>query len=119
MVLSFAAAITACGGATGVVVVQVGGNLITTGTLDHWMSVQANVGGPTPTHQALQRRVLGLLISSERAIGQAAELGVEITDAEVKGQLERFNYDQNYGTAERFPREAELQKLLSIKGESV
>jgi PPIC-type PPIASE domain len=69
-------------------------------------------------YETLKRRVLDFLISSERTIGQAAELGITISEKETRDQLARFNYERIYGPPDRSPMEIELQTLLSSKGES-
>ena len=115
--------LAACGGGgSGDVVAQVGGSPITKASFDHWLSVQAATDGqavldPEASSGALRRRVLGFLVSSWWTIGEAAELGVKVTDEEAQKQLERFKYIQLEGLKyERFPKEAELQRSLAGSG---
>ncbi len=106
--------LSACGGGgSGDVVARVAGYPITKAALAHWMSVR--FAGNDRTKPG----VLGFLISSQWTIGEAAELGVKVTDGEAQKQLERFKYVQLYRLGyERFPKEAELQRLLASRGET-
>jgi len=108
------------GGGSGDVVAQVNGRPITKTTLDHWTSIQAandqmasSQTGNTPRQQALS-----FLISSEWTIGEAAELGVGVTDGEAQRQLTLFKYDQleKFGEQGLFPKEAELKESLARRG---
>ncbi len=63
-------------------------------------------------YKSLQAEVLGFLISSEWVLGEAAHLGVKVTDAEVKKQFEQIKTQQ-------FPKPAEFQKFLASSGQTV
>ncbi len=56
--------------------------------------------------------MLGFLISSEWVIGEAAHLGVKVSDAEVKKQFEKIKNQQ-------FPKAAEFEKFLATSGQCV
>jgi hypothetical protein len=56
--------------------------------------------------------VLGFLISSEWVLGEAKDLGVNVTDKEVAARLNQLKKQQ-------FPKEAEFQKFLASTGQSV
>jgi foldase protein PrsA len=62
--------------------------------------------------KALQQQVLGFLISSEWVLGEAKELGVNVTDKEVTNRLNQLKKQQ-------FPKEAEFQKFLASTGQTV
>lgn len=117
----------ACGGGgSGDVVAQVGGHPITRVELDHWLSIRAATNGHTTVSdrkvsggEAPKQAVLGFLISSRWTVGEAAELGVRVTDGEAQKQLELFKYTQREGLKYgQFPKEAELQKSLAGSGET-
>jgi parvulin-like peptidyl-prolyl isomerase len=63
-------------------------------------------------YKSLQAETLGFLISSEWVLGEAASLGVKISDAEVKKQFEKIKTSQ-------FPKAAEFEKFLSSSGQTV
>ncbi len=63
-------------------------------------------------YTALQTQVLGFLISSNWVIGEAASLGVKITDKEVEKQFATIKKQQ-------FPKAGEFQKFLSNSGQTV
>jgi foldase protein PrsA len=63
-------------------------------------------------YQALKREVLGFLISSEWIIGEAASLGVKVSDAEVKKQFLKIRTQQ-------FPSTAEFEKFMTTSGQTV
>jgi foldase protein PrsA len=63
-------------------------------------------------YKSLQQEVLGFLISSQWVIGEAANLGVKLSDKEVKKQFETIKTQQ-------FPKPAEFQKFLASSGQSV
>ena len=124
-VLLTAAGLSACGrGGSGDVVARVGGNAIARATFDHWLSIEtATKGRPVPgqtvSNEALKQRVLGFLISAQWTIGEAAELGVRVSDQEVQKQLVLFKYEQLEGLrGKRFPQEADLQRSLAGSGET-
>jgi parvulin-like peptidyl-prolyl isomerase len=79
-------------------------------------------GQPAPTtaqlksqceqqYKQLQQQVLGFLISSDWVLGEAAALGVKVSDAEVHKQFAKIKAGQ-------FPRAAEYEKFLAHTGQT-
>ncbi|HEV7586207.1 MAG TPA: peptidyl-prolyl cis-trans isomerase [Solirubrobacteraceae bacterium] len=62
-------------------------------------------------YKQLQQQVLGFLISSDWVIGEAAHLGVKLSDAEVHKQFQKIKSQQ-------FPRPAEFEKFLTTTGQT-
>jgi foldase protein PrsA len=62
-------------------------------------------------YKQLQQQVLGFLISSDWVVGEAAHLGVKVSDAEVHKQFQKIKTQQ-------FPRAAEFEKFLASTGQS-
>jgi hypothetical protein len=111
---------SACGGGGNEVVARVGSTAITAAVLDHWTTVEATISpatGPahagSPRYATLKQRTLGFLISSERTIGEADELGIRSTEKEVQEALRLFDFERNYGG--RRSQDTELQRLFSAK----
>jgi parvulin-like peptidyl-prolyl isomerase len=79
--------LAACGGsASSTVVVRVGEAAISRAAVDHWMTVLAGgrVGGSSSERrQALKQQALGVLISSDWALGEAADEGLEVSGREI------------------------------------
>jgi foldase protein PrsA len=63
-------------------------------------------------YTSLKQEVLGFLISSEWVIGEASNLGVKVSDAEVKKEFEKIKNQQ-------FPKAAEFEKFLATSGQTV
>jgi parvulin-like peptidyl-prolyl isomerase len=63
-------------------------------------------------YKSLQTEVLGFLISSEWVLGEAAHLGVKVTDKEVEKQFATVKNEQ-------FPKPAEFEKFLKTSGQTV
>jgi foldase protein PrsA len=63
-------------------------------------------------YTSLKQEVLGFLISSEWVIGEASNLGVKVSDAEVKKEFEKIKNQQ-------FPKTAEFEKFLATSGQTV
>lgn len=63
-------------------------------------------------YKALQQEVLGFLISAEWVIAEAAHLGVNLSDQEVKKEFEKIKSQQ-------FPKAAEFEKFLATSGQTV
>ncbi|HEY4451374.1 MAG TPA: peptidyl-prolyl cis-trans isomerase [Solirubrobacteraceae bacterium] len=63
-------------------------------------------------YESLKREVMGFLISSQWIIGEAASLGVKVSDAEVKKQFLKIRSQQ-------FPSTAEFEKFLTTSGQTV
>jgi len=62
-------------------------------------------------YSSLKQEVLGFLISSEWVIGEASQLGVKVSDAEVKKEFEKIKNQQ-------FPKAAEFEKFLATSGQT-
>jgi foldase protein PrsA len=62
-------------------------------------------------YKQLQEQVLGFLISSDWVLGEAAGLGVKVSDAEVHKQFAKIKSAQ-------FPRAAEYEKFLATTGQT-
>jgi len=113
------AGLNACGGSAGDAVAQVGGTSITKSMFDHWMSLGgAPLSVATSNPNAVRQQTLGFLIASAQTIGQASELRIGTSDKQVKRELEGLRYREIYGTPDPSAKEAELRKLLAIKGET-
>ena len=63
-------------------------------------------------YKSLQTEVLGFLISSNWVLGEAASLGVKISDKEVKAQFEKIK-------SQEFPKTSEFEKFLANSGQTV
>lgn len=63
-------------------------------------------------YKSLQQEVLGFLISSSWVLGEAESLGVKVTDAEVKKELEKVRNEQ-------FTQPGQFQKFLASTGYTV
>jgi foldase protein PrsA len=63
-------------------------------------------------YKSLQQEVLGFLISSEWVLGEAAHLGVKVTDKEVEKQFATVKTEQ-------FPKPAEFEKFLRSSDQTV
>lgn len=63
-------------------------------------------------YASLKQQVLGFLISANWVIGEAAEKGVKVSDAEVEKQFNQIKTQQ-------FPQEATFQKFLASSGQTV
>jgi foldase protein PrsA len=63
-------------------------------------------------YKSLQQEVLGFLISSQWVLGEASELGVKASDAEVKKRFEQVKNQQ-------FPKAADFEKFLASSGQTV
>jgi foldase protein PrsA len=63
-------------------------------------------------YTSLKQEVIGFLISSEWVIGEATNLGVKVSDAEVKKEFEKIKNEQ-------FPKAAEFEKFLATSGQTV
>jgi foldase protein PrsA len=62
-------------------------------------------------YKALQQEVLGYLISAQWVIGEAADLGIHVSDKEVKKRFEQIRSSQ-------FPKQAEFEKFLATSGQT-
>lgn len=110
-----AAGVAACGGSGSHVVARVGGDPITTGELDHRMSVMAAGRSPGLVERrdpGLQSQALEYLISTRWVIGAAAEWRLTPSLSDVR---QRVREQQ----ASSFPGgEAEVRSYLQASGQS-
>jgi hypothetical protein len=108
--------IAGCGGAVAIVA-RVGGRTVSASELDHWVSAYRVAGGRTVGGATARGRALGLLILSRWLAGEATELGIEVSGAEVRRQLDVLRFDQIEGRAYAgLAREPELRRLLLASG---
>lgn len=96
-------------------VVTVGRAPITKTTFEHWVAVTAAVShaqanARTPS-TALKNRVLGFLITSNWVLGEAAHLGISVSDSEAHRRLVQV-------TAKQFPKASQLKRYLASIGET-
>jgi foldase protein PrsA len=63
-------------------------------------------------YKSLQQEVLGYLIASSWVLGEAESLGVKVSDAEVKKELEKIRNEQ-------FTQPGQFQKFLSSTGYTI
>jgi foldase protein PrsA len=63
-------------------------------------------------YQALKQEVLSFLLSSQWVIGEGSDLGVNISDSEVKKRFETIKSQQ-------FPKAGEFEKFLASSGQTV
>jgi foldase protein PrsA len=86
------------------------------------VSPKPAAGQPAPTeaqlksqceqqYQSLKQEVLSFLISSQWVIGEASDLGVHVSDSEVKKRFEQIKTQQ-------FPKAAEFEKFLASSGQT-
>jgi foldase protein PrsA len=62
-------------------------------------------------YQSLKQEVLSFLLSSQWVIGEASDLGVHVSDSEVKKRFEQIKTQQ-------FPKAAEFEKFLASSGQT-
>ncbi len=121
--LLLAACLSSCGGAgsNDVAVARVGASAITKLALDHWTSVGSTAAGQVASSSQTSgaRAALRLLISAGWTLGEAAEMGIAVTDGEVRTQLATYHSDQSQGVPfENAAREASFLALLGRSGET-
>ena len=63
-------------------------------------------------YKAIQQEVLGFLISSNWVLGEAGDLGVKVSDQEVKKQFAQLKNAE-------FPKAADFEKFLASSGQTV
>jgi Raf kinase inhibitor-like YbhB/YbcL family protein len=88
---------------------------ITKASFAHWASVTAALSH-SKAHSgagraALKNQVLGFLITSQWVLGEAAHLGIGVSEAEVHGRLHQV-------TAKQFPTASQLKRYLASIGET-
>jgi hypothetical protein len=120
--LAVGASLSACGGGSGVDVAHVGGSSIGKATLDHWSSIER---GTSSSPRTSVQRALGLVISAQQTLAEAAELGVTGSDGRVHERLAEFEYARARGlpfelrtSFERLldkPRETPQDRLWLVK----
>ncbi len=107
-----------------VVLACVGQYPITGATFNHWAEVARKSSGATPEQSSRHvkspqlpvgdtiKEVMGFLISSDWVIGEAAQLGVEVSEATVKRQFDHIR-------AQQFPHRREFRKFLRSSGQTI
>ncbi|HXB64659.1 MAG TPA: SurA N-terminal domain-containing protein [Solirubrobacteraceae bacterium] len=83
---------------------------ITKASFEHWTSVTAAIGH-AKSRAAVKNQVLGFLITSQWVIGEAAHLGITVSEAEVRQRLHQ-------ATAKQYPTAARLKRYLASIGET-
>ena len=82
---------------------------------EHWTSVTAALdhskAHSKAAHSALENQVLGFLISSQWVLAEAAHLGIDVSEAEVRRRLHQI-------TAKQFPKASQLKHYLASIGET-
>jgi Raf kinase inhibitor-like YbhB/YbcL family protein len=85
---------------------------ITKASFEHWMSVTAALSHAKAQHRAaLKNQVLGFLITSQWVLAEAAHLGLDVSEAEVRQRLHQV-------TAKQFPKASQLKHYLASVGET-
>jgi Raf kinase inhibitor-like YbhB/YbcL family protein len=96
-------------------VATVQGTPITKASFEHWTSVTAALSHSKAHSRAgraaLKNQVLGFLITSQWVLGEAAHLGIGVSEAEVRGRLHQV-------TAKQFPTASQLKRYLASIGET-
>lgn len=89
-------ALAGCGGSDSDVpdgaVAVVNGSPITQASFDHWLDItrqEAKAGGSPLDDDQVKERVLSTLIRAKWAAGEAQEVGVPVTDADVDKEYDR------------------------------
>jgi SurA N-terminal domain len=90
---------------------------VTQATFAHWLAVTAALSGASghaasASDTALKDKVMGFLLTSEWVLGEAAALGVDVSEAEIHKRLEEVQKKQ-------FKKPAELQEYLTKNHETM
>ncbi len=90
---------------------------VTQATFAHWLAVTAALSGASghaasASNAALKDKVMGFLLTSEWVLGEAAALGVDVSEAEVQKRLAEVQQKQ-------FKKPAELQEYLKKNHETM
>jgi hypothetical protein len=90
---------------------------VTQATFAHWLAVTAALSGASghaasASNTALKDKVMGFLLTSEWVLGEAAALGVDVSEAEIHKRLEEVQKKQ-------FKKPAELQEYLTKNHETM
>jgi hypothetical protein len=104
------------GSASAGAVASVEATPVTPATFAHWLAVTAALSGASAhaasaSNAALKDKVMGFLLTSEWVLGEAAALGVDVSEAEVHKRLEAIQQKQ-------FKKPAELQEYLTKNHET-
>ncbi len=86
-------------------------------TFDHWLAVTAALSGvrghdASASNAALKDKVMGFLLTSEWVLGEAAALGVNVSEADAAQHLKEIQKKQ-------FKRSGELQAYLAKNHETM
>jgi hypothetical protein len=83
-------------------------------TFDHWLAVTAALSGQSASasNAALKDKVMGFLLTSEWVLGEAAALGIDVSEAAAQQHLATIQKKQ-------FKQPAELQKYLARNHETM
>jgi hypothetical protein len=95
----------------------VGTAAITGATYSHWLAIAKNAGSPAKGQHALNAKelldeVMSFLISSDWVQGEAADLSIIVTSAQVKKNFDRIR-------AAQFHKRREFRAFLRKSGETV
>ena len=96
-------------------VATVGRTPITKAAFEHWVSVTSTLSASKLRKQVgysmLKNQTLGFLITSAWVAGEAANLGISVSAAEVRGRLDQIK-------AERYPEAVEFKRFLASSGQT-
>jgi hypothetical protein len=91
----------------------VGSHLITGATFSHWADIARRSGSKHPlSAKEVTNEVMGFLVSSDWLLGEAADLGVRVSGAEVRHTFEHIRDQQ-------FPKRREFKSFLKGSGETI
>ena len=99
------------------IVACIGSQPITGVTFSHWEAIARRSQEPSSKHRPatgseMLKEVMGFLISSDWVLGEASDLNVHVSAAEVRHTFDRLR-------AQQFPRQRELKAFLKQSGETV
>jgi hypothetical protein len=101
---------------TGQIVACVGSQSIAQPLFDHWEHVgdlaEAPRRKPQPNTHSVLEEAMGFLISSYWVIGEAQDLHVQVSDAQVRHRFDRIRREQ-------FPKRSEFKAFLRSSGQTV
>jgi foldase protein PrsA len=109
-----ASLVAACGddGLPGNAVARVDGETIQKTSFEHWVRVAEKAGGKGKTDRKQQReQALQLLINAKWLEGEASDLGIKVSDADVRKVFEQQK-------KQSFPKEADYRKYLRDSGQT-
>jgi parvulin-like peptidyl-prolyl isomerase len=117
---ALAAVSAGCGGLPGNAVAEVDGQSIERDAFQHWMQIAAKSGGQpnarvprpdTEEYDRLRDQVLQLLVSHAWVRGEAEEMGIEVSDSEVR---ERFDQQKR----QNFPNDEDFRRFMRDSGQT-